>query len=413
MLKPNMVHCDKCTNLFPEVLDNISQYVRYNSKNYCPSCAKELLDICYGCGELLETSYGYYADGNIYHGSCFTEQYFDCDGCNGTFCRDETEERYHEDSDSLYCSECFHDLNFNNASYFSTTSLNLNNTTFKHLRNKRCFGIELEIDANNLPYKDIRSLNCFGSKYDGSLKKGSEFYSPILQGDKGYDAIKTLCSMVGKVDVSSHAGYHLHLDGRNLRYKEVQKIWLLYRIFEGTLLAMLPDSRQVNGYCRQSCIHIDEIYSCDYGELENLWYSQTNDDYDRYEQHHETRYLGFNLHSYFYQNTIEIRYHSGTVNFEKIINWIKINQAITTYALNHTLDEIYQLKNLEQYTTNYSKIRKLFKSVIGSNLLWQYYKKRFGKFSGGSYELGWYTKNKDFQNSNVVSETPEPICSLV
>ena len=219
--------------------------------------------------------------------------------------------------------------------------------------------------------------------------------------------VLTLCNLVGDVHIGCSAGYHLHLDGRNLQYKEVQKIWLLYRIFEGVLLAMLPNSRQDNRYCHPSNITIDAIYSCYYGALEDLWYSQGNDDYDREEQHHDTRYLGFNLHSYFYQNTIEIRYHSGTANFEKIINWIKINQAITTYALSHSLDEIYQLKDLAQYTTNYSKIKKLFKSVIGSNRLWQYYKKRFGKFSGGSYEFGWYTKNKDFQNSNAVSETLE------
>lgn len=289
------------------------------------------------------------------------------------------------------CGEIFpYTIDYNDCHDFLPRPLNFDNNTFKHLRFKRCFGIELEINDKHLEYKDIENNTCFGSKEDGSLDCGSEFYSPILQGDKGYLAIKKFCDTIRKPNIGVCTGYHLHLDARNLYLKDIQKIWLLYRIFEGVLYHMLPNSRTNNRYCRPSNININNIYICHYTNLENFWYSQDDEDEDRTGHYNPTRYFGFNLHSYFYQSTIEIRYHSGTADFNKIINWIKINQSLVKFALNHSLKEIYQLHNLNKYKTNYSKIRYLFKTVISSDFLWTYYKQRFAKFSENNYEYGQY-----------------------
>ena len=334
--------------------------------------------------------------GEYYCNDCFFEYYFYCQDC-GEVCSVD-DQYYHEASCESFCQYCWESNGLSNnyrdnCIEFSPMRLNLSKTTYKHLRYRRCFGIELEINDNDLPYSDIEEGTCFGSKYDGSLNCGSEFYSPILQGDLGYDAIKKFCNLVGSANVGTCAGYHLHIDGRNLTWKSVKKIWLTYRIFEGVLLSMLPKSRQHNNYCKKSCMDINKIAKV-YGreDLQDLWYSQgCNDTYDHY---NDTRYFGCNLHSYFYQSTIEIRYHSGTTNFEKIINWIKINQAIFNYALNHSVEDILELQKFDNCYTNYTIIRKLFKKVVGNDTLWRYYKRRFNKFSNKKFGYYWTEENQ-------------------
>lgn len=167
---------------------------------------------------------------------------------------------------------------------------------------------------------------------------------------------------------------------------------MVYNIFEGVLYSMLPKSRQDNHYCRKSNMEFDKIKKIASGnDLAVAWYSQDDENSYCSDYRNSTRYYGLNIHSYFYQSTIEIRYHSGTINFEKIINWIKINQAIISYALNHSEAEIEQLLDFKNCFTNYTRIRKLFKTVISRGILWTYYKKRFEAFNSQK-EYGYYRK---------------------
>jgi hypothetical protein len=43
---------------------------------------------------------------------------------------------------------------------------------------------------------------------------------------------------------------------------------------------------------------------------------------------HESRYIGLNLHSLFHANHAEIRYHSGTVNVDKILQWVNLHALL-------------------------------------------------------------------------------------
>ena len=46
------------------------------------------------------------------------------------------------------------------------------------------------------------------------------------------------------------------------------------------------------------------------------------------EKYNDSRYCGMNMHSRIINGSVEFRYHSGTTNFEKILNWVKICTAI-------------------------------------------------------------------------------------
>lgn len=393
--------CFACGKSF---YSNEMEMTKVNNKYYCKDCADDRIVACGRCGDLFDRENAdgwggssHYFDGEHYHQDCFYALYFYCERCNEVVCQDDG--RYHESSGCSYCQHCWEALDLHNEDNrqgncveFSTRRVSLEKVTFKHLRYARCFGIELEINDDDLPYDDIERDTVFGSKYDGSLNCGSEFYTPILQGDIGYNEIKKFCDKVKYAHVGACAGYHLHIDGRRLTWQGIKKLWLLYNIFEGVLYYMLPHSRRNNNYCKPSNMDFGAIASINSRkQLADLWYGQNeNDGCSRHDHYNKTRYYGFNIHSYFYQQSIEIRYHSSTTNFEKVINWIKINQSIFDYALNHSINDILALKNFDNCNTNYARIRKMFKKVIRNDSLWKYYKQRFEKFSMNNKEYGLY-----------------------
>ena len=49
-------------------------------------------------------------------------------------------------------------------------------------------------------------------------------------------------------------------------------------------------------------------------------------------KYNDCRYFGFNLHSLFYRDTIEFRYHAGTIEPEKIMSWSKLLRSILIYV---------------------------------------------------------------------------------
>ena len=174
---------------------------------------------------------------------------------------------------------------------------------------------------------------------------------------------------------------------------------------------MIPKSRQDNTYCKKSPFSDDGIInigSMDY--LKEVWYG-TDDEDELYnfmtEHYNDTRYRGFNLHSYFGQRTIEIRFHSSTSDFEKIINWIKINLSIVDWAISHSVNDITRILTAHNCKTNYGIIRYLFKEVIQNNVLWTYYKKRFNKFNDNKVIGYYYKQEKKFDGQVEELDTLE------
>jgi len=118
-----------------------------------------------------------------------------------------------------------------------------------------------------------------------------------------------------KAEVNSTCGLHVHIDMRNRDEKQafanlVKSQKLLY--------SMVPRSRYENTYCKPN----DKGLKMD---------------------SYQGRYLGINPSSYGEHGTIEVRLHSGTVNAEKINNWIKLLQAI---AYSKRVPKIVKLSDL-------------------------------------------------------------------
>lgn len=114
---------------------------------------------------------------------------------------------------------------------------------------------------------------------------------------------KTLAKHEATVNKST--GMHTHIDVRN---RDRRKVFSRLVSAQTVLFAMQPKSRRNNTYCKRT-------KSRDLQTARNAG-----------------RYQGVNPAAAEKYNTIEVRLHSGTVSFDKIVNWVKLLLVIVDGA---------------------------------------------------------------------------------
>lgn len=185
-------------------------------------------------------------------------------------------------------------------------------------------------------------------KHDGSIRTTKDtqiavelvFTMPI--GD--YSILANVCQgLDGNATVNKSCGLHVHFDRRHSDYYKTVDVACVLAGYVPALKQMLPESRRNNQYCK---------------------YSHNQND----------RYSFINSKAYIRHGTLEFRGHSGTIDYTKIKNWIKIMQALIHVA--------------EQPVRKYQQVRsintllKVLQSVgVGVGLL-EYIKERAALFSG-------------------------------
>ncbi len=185
--------------------------------------------------------------------------------------------------------------------------------TEKTYNNGECVGVEIEcfspfsrqsiermINSEGIRLKDVRCGN------DASIKppEGHTAYEfRCLTNINDMSNLKALCEFLVKINarVNVSCGLHVHLD---MRGREKLPEGVVSRLVKALplLVAMVPEGRRKDQYCTR-----DEARGEDGSQQR---YAKINS-------------LAFNEHK-----TIEVRLHSGTVNFGKISNWIKVLHSI-------------------------------------------------------------------------------------
>lgn len=194
----------------------------------------------------------------------------------------------------------------------------------------RKFGVEIEflatVDKDEV-VREIRSngISCDWEGYnhddcedhwkmvrDGSC--GYELVSPILSGEDGLHQIEVVCGVLKQVGakVDRSCGLHVHVDARNLAKKDVAKVFIGYARYEPLFDALMPESRRqnLNGYCQsiKSAVNYSHEFASDLQRAYNRLF--------------HTRYTKVNLESLIRHGSIEFRQHSGTIDANKITNWV-------------------------------------------------------------------------------------------
>lgn len=220
------------------------------------------------------------------------------------------------------------------------------------VKSNRKFGIELEMQFDSRSdggHMTHEIPGYVGVSDDGSISGfGLEIQTPPASGIKAETLIEKVCKVANTNDASvdSSCGFHLHVDyadidelGLDNQFRIMRMVWLFYIAFEDVLMSFLPDTRRKNTYCNplRSEYHYKEVANAyDLDALEKLWYRVTTKrevDQSKGDSKHGSRYRGINMHTLLSGRHLEVRFHSGTINPRKILEWANLHLTIADKAV--------------------------------------------------------------------------------
>lgn len=250
----------------------------------------------------------------------------------------------------------------------------------KIITSQRVFSAEIECYAEDesAANKIARLIpKAVGITDDGSLSDyGIELQTPKLKGKNGEQCIKDVCKVLNTqgATITKDCGLHIHLDGKGLLPRTLttveptalKQLWQFYVAFDDVMLSFLPKSRRTNSFCRSmkdtaKYNHIGNAKT--QRDIEVLWYKTSNVSYlnqNKSHQKHGSRYHGVNIHILLAEKHLEIRFHSGTINATKMLEWTAMHQRICDMAASNTLitSEAMLDLDLERKT-------KMFFTILG------------------------------------------------
>jgi len=169
---------------------------------------------------------------------------------------------------------------------------------------------------------------CWKILTDGSLgdyTRGCELVSPVMQGTAALDDVRKVCEVLTshRVKVSRRCGFHVHVGARGQDAQFFKNLVSLYHHAQDTIDNFMSPSRRANANTFARPVRISSL-----GALAR---ANTIDDVVRAvgqtpgssSVRGGSRYAKLNLMSYYQHGTVEFRHHQGTVEFDKIANWIK------------------------------------------------------------------------------------------
>ncbi len=202
----------------------------------------------------------------------------------------------------------------------------------------RTFGVEIElkglyeaaavealrgagIEAEDIGYTHRRE-SFWKVLHDGSLNGVScEVVSPVLTGEEGISelrkAVRALVQAGARVD--RECGLHVHVGAADLRPSDVVTVVSRYAQFESMIDSWMPPSRRGNSnmYCRSMVGILPRIQNRSFTSTRDVAMALAGYDGD------SSRYTKVNTQALYRHETIEFRQHSGTVNVDKIENWVR------------------------------------------------------------------------------------------
>lgn len=299
-----MANCEYCNCITRADIKIESSHNRIHL-TICKTCKDIHSTKCDGCEKSIVRYDSYNYDGGRYCSSCFDETYAYCDDCGDVFPQDALD-------DDNYCTRCAR--NHRPKEFI--------NITGKNWDFDKTYGLELE---------------CVGEDYcgewidvhDGSIDPaGTEYCSPIFSGDC-LEEIQRFCKIANRNhDINKTCGYHLHLGSKGLTDEFLKKLYKRCINMENWFFSIVSPSRRESKYCKRlekGWTNIEEK------RFDLLWYNDMMPDRRKRDKYDATRYQWINFHSHYYRGTVEIRLHQGTLDPDKIWNWILLWQHMFKY----------------------------------------------------------------------------------
>lgn len=222
----------------------------------------------------------------------------------------------------------------------------------------RRFGVEMEvrshrIDRTAYPQRELTDAlrharltvrqggyyHSDGTRWDVKTDSscGFEVATPALTMDRdghcaelraGIDAINTV-----RPRVDRQCGLHVHIDCRDLTWRQMQTLVVLWMRYEPYFFELFPRSRRANHYCpplRKSEWGGQHGYS--WTSMRELMTATNEDAFRRFGRGAPRGAL--NLSGWWHHGRIEFRLGSGTTDYDKVRNWVLIVLALVDRAKN-------------------------------------------------------------------------------
>jgi len=272
------VGCDYCDDKHPTV--------SFDGNDVCAICYNDLFIECDHCNNMVHRDYIRSDDYTTLCDSCVYEHYYRCSACS-CFVH---EDGLHIDNDNYYCAGCYEET--------SSTGDPVKGYTFKRIRTNRIYGVEIETCSALDDYAD-----------DGWRRYaehcGTEFISPLLQGDEGLEYIEELYSDV-EPEVDDHCGLHVHIDIRDLTPEQRFTLIKAFKANKRTFHDKVDYARHSNEHCRYDLPDI-----------------KPGDDYHSYMERLSTnRYTWVNLNAIKKHGSVEVRLHEATDDPDVVTEWV-------------------------------------------------------------------------------------------
>ena len=236
------------------------------------------------------------------------------------------------------------------------------------------FGIELE--CYNVPMATVVSalqvagINVMTASYSGREysvwqvkpdcsiqgQYGFEVVSPVLEGEAGIHDVRRVCAILEQLGakVNKSTGFHVHHNAASWGIKEFRNLFKRFVKFEAALDSIQPASRRENAnrFCQSMKLGMttDALFaaidSCNTVQKLSSLYSNS-------------RYFKLNLQSFFRMGSVEFRHHSGTVDADKVENYIRLTAAMVADAADHTA-----IKNFTKPTTAKEALNTMLAGMV-------------------------------------------------
>lgn len=367
-----------------------SGYIMFGARKICEDC-KSLYAQCAYCSSWENDESVTVVNDEAYCDSCFEDQCFSCGHCNGNYLN----ETYNITSNNEpicpdcheYYSSCYHCEDyylFEDTQYCDTCEYTFCQYCFdenhdcekqeigsiKHCDNpgnkikiKRLVGLEIEAENGN---RSQLKLDDCGIDDDGSLNDGTEVKTPPRElADLELMIHNTTKSMRNaNFEIETTCGLHVHLDASDFKdnYHKIASLFRTFFAIEDLIYASLPEARRTNTFCKPLARDYrfgDISHKIKPAMIDKTWYQG---DINKREHHHGSRYHGLNLHSIFYRGTVEFRYHSGSLNERKILNWVNFLLHATEYASKrYKYREVLALLKMKNHKRKFEYMVKIFK----------------------------------------------------
>lgn len=206
-------------------------------------------------------------------------------------------------------------------------------------------GAEKGLQVRSEGYNHTDNSHYYKIVSDGSLQgfNSNEVVSPILKGSKVKGSLKAICEALAEcgASVNRSCGLHVHIGAASMSDEHYCRLVRNYQRLENVIDSFMPVSRRCD----------NNMYS---HTLQGIDFSGCTSKADIARAMNYDRYYKVNSIAYDRHKTIEFRQHSGTTEYDKIINWILFLAKLVEYSYKHeittcnSIEEIPFLKESEK-----------------------------------------------------------------